>query len=141
MGHASLRILLENIFKENLFYEKMVKIQLKKQNKHKKLQLKPTLRERKHYLVFSSENISERDNREAISNAILNYIGLLGFAKAGLLFIEFKLSENKKNSYLMASINTKYVDVVKNSVLIFPDFEISCIGVSGTINKARRFYK
>ncbi|MBS3073415.1 hypothetical protein J4465_01290 [Candidatus Pacearchaeota archaeon] len=119
----------------------MVKIQLKKQNKHKKLQLKPTLRERKHYLVFSSENISERDNREAISNAILNYIGLLGFAKAGLLFIEFKLSENKKNSYLMASINTKYVDVVKNSVLIFPDFEISCIGVSGTINKARRFYK
>lgn len=119
----------------------MVRIQVKKQIKPKKLQLKPTLRERRHYLVFSSENINERENREAISNSILNYIGLLGFAKAGLLFIEFKLNENKKNSYLMASVNTKYVDVVKNSILIFPDFKISCVGVSGTINKARRFYK
>lgn len=110
-------------------------------NQNKKLKMLPTLKEKKHYLVFIAENTDEKEVKESISNAILNYIGLLGFSKASPMFIEFKLNKEKNKGYCIFSVNTKYVDVVKNSVLIFPKFSISCIGVSGTIKKARRFYK
>ena len=112
-----------------------------KKNPNKKLKMLPTLKERKHYLVFLAENTDERETKESIASAILNYIGLLGFAKASPMFIEFKLNKEKDKSYCIFSINTKYVDVVKNAVMIFPNFSISCVGVSGTIKKARRFYK
>lgn len=113
----------------------------KPNKQNKKLKMLPTLKEKKHYLVFLAENINEKEVKESITSAILNYIGLLGFSKASPMFIEFKVNKTKDKSYCIFSVNTKYVDVVKNAVMIFPDFNISCIGVSGTIKKAKQYYK
>jgi RNase P/RNase MRP subunit POP5 len=108
----------------------------------KKLALKPTLKERRHYVVFECENTNEKEIKESISHSLLNYVGLLGFAKAGMMFIDFQLNKkNKNNLYCITSITTKYVDSLKNAIIIFKEFPIECIGVSGTIKKAKKFYK
>ena len=144
--------------------------------KKDKLKLKPTLKEKRHYLVVelvSDERLNEGQARQAVDNAILEFIGKLGYASAGPLYFGFhEVTENKKfkkeefeisgkndslfndNSdsfkyryLLVVSVLTKYVDYVKTSLTLFfgndkkVKVKMKCIGVSGTILKAKRFLK
>ena len=99
----------------------------------KKLKLLTTLREKRHYLIIqpkSKQELNEKELHEKIDKAILDFIGIFGYAKAGALFIELK------KNYAIVSITTKFVEVVK-AALALSDLE--CVGVSGTIKKVRRF--
>ena len=53
-----------------------------KNKKQKKLKLKPSARDNRRYLL-----VNEKSN-ELIEKAILDYIGVLGFAKAGYVFVD-----------------------------------------------------
>ncbi|MEM4152723.1 MAG: Rpp14/Pop5 family protein [Candidatus Pacearchaeota archaeon] len=102
-----------------------------KKLKEKKLKLLPTLREKRHYLVIKPiYETNEKELKEKIDGAIFDFIGIYGYAKAGPLYIEVK------NNYAIVSVTTKWVDKVKAS-FIFTD--LKCVGISGTIKKARRF--
>ena len=63
-----------------------------------KLKLKPSAREKRHWLL-----ITEKDNKK-IEGAILEYIGVLGFAKSGYM----KVKSSKTNtvaSVVRSSVN------------------------------------
>jgi len=131
--------------------------------KPKKLKLMPTLREKRHYLVVEvgfdivnkpsikpkiskiTKNFNEREIemvREMIDKAILQFIGILNYAKAGPLFI-WTVKDKKNNKvYFIISITTKYVDKAKAAITLInkKDFLFRCAGVSGTIKKAKRFF-
>ncbi|MCX8194427.1 MAG: ribonuclease P [Candidatus Pacearchaeota archaeon] len=117
----------------------------KKTIKEKRLKLLPTLREKRHYLVIEVENVrSEEEARKAVSKAILDFIGIYGYAKAGPLFVETgKINREKtqENFYTIVSATTKYVDLIKASLALVMEPRMTCIGVSGTIKKSRRFLR
>ena len=118
---------------------------MKKQKiKNKKLKLLPTLREKRHYIVLIAETkkADEKKLREIINRAILNFIGILGYAKAGPIFIGTE-KINKNKIYFIISVTTKYTDKVKASLALIdePGLSIKCAGVSGTIKKSKRFLK
>lgn len=105
-----------------------------KQEKNGKLWLLPSLREKRHYLVIKSNTeYNEKELRDKIDSAILDFIGVYGYAMAGPLFIEVK------KNYAIVSVTTNYVKFVKASLSFYSDLD--CIGVSGTIKKVRRFLK
>ncbi len=113
-----------------------------KKNKIKKLKLLPSLREKRHYIVLVVEGkINEDKTKEIINKAILDFIGILGYAKAGPLFVE--TGKIKKNIYFIISVTTKYVDKIKASFALIdePNLFFRCIGVSGTIKKSKRFLR
>ena len=83
--------------------------------------LKPTMREKKHYLVC---NASFGD----IEKSILKYLGVLGMAKAGLIFVK----ANDKCTIIAA--NRKMVSCIK-AALAFSN--LKCIYVSGLLHKAK----
>lgn len=120
---------------------------IKKTIKEKKLKLIPTLREKRHYLVIKVENIStEEEVRKVISKAILDFIGVYGYAKAGPLFIEIgkmkkEMTTEENVFYAIVSATTKYVNLIKASLTMAGKPKMSCIGVSGTIKKSRRFLR
>ncbi len=144
--------------------------------KKDKLKLKPTLKEKRHYLVVelvSGERLNEGQARQVIDKAVLEFIGKLGYASAGPLYFGFhdatenkkfktKSEEEKENKMyvcnkdisksslryrhiILVSVLTKYVDYVKTSLTLFSGddkkIKMRCIGVSGTILKAKRFLK
>lgn len=98
----------------------------------KKLKLLPTLREKRHYLVIKpKKEMQEKELHEKIDKTILDFMGIFGYAQAGVLFIELK------KNYVIVSITTKFVEQVKAALALQGD--VDCVGVSGTIKKARRF--
>lgn len=100
--------------------------------KDRKLRMLPTLREKRHYLVLTSDESCE----DEIKKAILDFIGTLGYAKAGVFFVE-QDKVNHKQTYFIISVVTKYVDQVKASIALMKKPRARCIGVSGTIKKAK----
>jgi RNase P/RNase MRP subunit POP5 len=118
--------------------------------KKDKLKLKPTLKEKRHYLVvelISAEKINEAQAKQIVDEAILEFIGKLGYASAGPLYFGFHdMSERKGfRCFILVSVLTKYVDYVKTSLTLYSGTDkkvkMKCIGVSGTILKAKRFLK
>ena len=87
-----------------------------------KLKLLPSLKEKKHYLAFEGE-------KEKVEKALLEFLGILGVAKANPSVIWTK---NRKG---ILSFNRKYADDIKTA-LIFSG--IHTLGISGTINKLRQ---
>lgn len=75
---------------------------------------------------YGKEN--ERENRKKIEQAILEFLGVYGYAKAGIKFISFE----KEKSII--SVTTKYVSQVKAALAMQG---LGCVGVSGTIKRAR----
>lgn len=98
-----------------------------------KLKLLPSLRERKRYMVLLVLGSGESAKKK-IENAIICFIGTLGYAQSNPMIIE--TGESKKGNYAMLSINRKFVDKVKSALALK---SIKCIGVSGSVKKARRF--
>jgi len=80
-----------------------------KSKRKKEKNLKPSLRENKRYLLI------ENANKEEIEKAILDYIGILGYSKAGVSWIGKILAVNRKEvdkvkaALLLAGINVKRV--------------------------------
>jgi len=90
--------------------------------------LLPSLREKKHYLVLKTDK-----SIKEIESSILDFIGVYGFARASPKII------SQEKDKIIISVNTKYVSQVKAALAMHG---ISCVGVSGTINKAKqKFWK
>ena len=81
--------------------------------------LKPSARTSKRYLLL-------RGKKEEIEKAILDYIGILGWAKANPRFV------SKKNSGQVLAVNRKEIDKVRGAFAITAD-KIDVLKVSGTL--------
>ena len=87
--------------------------------------LKPSMREKKRYLLVKGKNL-----RENVDKAILDFIGILGMSKAGLEWIK-----TSSDSAIIA-INRKSVDHVRASFAVWPD-KIDVERVSGSLKKLK----
>ena len=79
--------------------------------------LKPSMRENKRYLLFQA-------GKEDVEKAILDYIGILGYSKAGISF-------PKKD---ILAVNREMLDDVRASLALA---DIKVLKVSGTLKKAK----
>ena len=87
-----------------------------------KIKLLPSLKEKKHYLVFKGE-------KEKAEKALFEFLGILGMAKANPQVIIMKEGRG------IIMFNREYADDIK-SALAFSG--IHTLGISGTINKAKQ---
>lgn len=81
--------------------------------------LKPTLREKKRYLLVSGR-------KENIEKAVREFLGMSGMAKASLTFIK------SDKEVAIISVNRKMVDSVRAALCIWPE-KMEVLRVSGTI--------
>jgi len=88
--------------------------------------LKPSHREKKRYLLISGKN----SNQKNIDEAILRYIGILGYSEASPKVIK------KVKNKLILSINRKSLDKIRASLLLYGK-DINIDNVSGVINKVK----
>ena len=103
--------------------------------------LLPSLKEKKHYLVFeviSEKKLNFNDIKDAINNGILIFLGQLDTAKAGVQFLP-----EEKNNCGMIRANPKYINKIKAALTLIEKIKnnkviVKSKGVSGTINKAKR---
>ena len=86
--------------------------------KAKRLKLKPAHRENRRYLVINC------DLNEKVEKAILEYLGVLGFAKSGYMFVK------KKGSKIVGSCVREELEKVKAAFVMTG---ISVGKVSGTL--------
>ncbi len=101
--------------------------------------LKPSLREKKRYLVYETicENkIESEDVKEEIIKKFSELFGSLTYSKANIEFIQ---SEGNKG---IIKVNNKYLDNLRASFCFVrkinkEDAIVRSSGVSGMINKAR----
>ena len=106
--------------------------------------LKPTLREKKRYLVYSLDYFGANacdyeDVKEQIEKSILGFIGELGYGKAGVMFIK----GSGEKGILRSS--RKYVDHVRTGMMMInkidkKDVIVRTVGLSGSLNKAEKIY-
>lgn len=83
--------------------------------------LKPSMKENKRYLLVEGKEL-----RKNIEKAILDFIGVLGYSKAGLEWIK----ENKDSAII--SVNREAVNSVRASLAIWPK-KMEVKKVSGTL--------
>lgn len=83
--------------------------------------LKPSMRENKRYLLIQGESL-----RKNVEKAILDFVGVLGYSKAGLEWI--KSGENSA----IISVNREAVNNVRASLAVWPK-KIEVKRVSGTL--------
>ena len=83
--------------------------------------LKPTMRENKRYLL-----VEGNDLKKNVERAILDFVGVLGFSKVGLSWID------EKNNSGVISVNREMVDSVRASLCVFPK-KMEVKKVSGTL--------
>jgi ribonuclease P/MRP protein subunit POP5 len=103
--------------------------------------LMPTLREKKRYVVFeiiAKKAIPFAKAQAAIQEDLNHFAGILGEAKAGLLFLKDTYQNNKG----IISISRKEVDMLKASFCTIQTIQnepviVRCLGVSGIIKKAQ----
>lgn len=88
--------------------------------------LKPSHREKKRYLLVEGKD----STKEKIEKSILDYIGILGFAKASPQLIK------KTSKGLILAINRKELDKVRASFLL-SDKKIQIKMVSGTLKSLK----
>lgn len=87
--------------------------------------LNPTSREKKRYLLLEGRNLTEN-----VDNSILEFVGILGYSKIGLEWIE------KKENNSILSINRETLDMVKACFCVWPE-KISVKMVSGTLKSLK----
>ncbi|MDP2672662.1 MAG: hypothetical protein Q8O84_02525 [Nanoarchaeota archaeon] len=83
--------------------------------------LKPSMRERKRYLLVGGKNLKEN-----IPKAIKDFIGVLGMSKTSLSFIK------SNQDSVIISINREMLDKVRASLCVWPE-KMEVKKVSGTI--------
>ena len=85
-----------------------------------KLKLKPSAKIKKRYLLLSTPS------KEEVEKAILDYLGILGWAKSTPAFIK------NSNSKIILSINRKSLNDVRAAFELSP-LNIKVLRVSGTL--------
>ncbi|MFH1585691.1 MAG: hypothetical protein ABIB79_02905 [archaeon] len=83
--------------------------------------LKPSMKENKRYLLIKGKN-----PKANIEKAILDFIGVLGMSKTGLLWIK------ADSSSAIIGINREAVDSVRASLCVWPE-KMIVEKVSGTL--------
>ncbi len=83
--------------------------------------LKPSMREKKRYLLVRGKNLKEN-----IPKAIKDFIGVLGMSKTSLSFIK------SSDDFAVISINREMLDKVRASICVWPE-KMEVKKVSGTI--------
>lgn len=100
--------------------------------------LRPTLKERKRYVVYRVEGASAVEVTPVIQQACLTFMGVLTASKAGIMFLQ-----NQSNGpYGIIRVAHTYVDELKASLLHITNIDgkpvaIDAIGVSGILKKAK----
>ena len=100
--------------------------------KNKRLKLKPSARDKRRYLLISG------GSNEKIEKVILDYIGILGFAKSAYVYVKKKnskvvgscLRENLNDvraGLAMGGIKIEKVSVQLDNVLFFPISELDLL--------------
>jgi len=92
--------------------------------------LKPSHREKKRYLLIKGKDAGGKD----IEKAILDFIGILGYAEANPIFIKTLKDEGKDK--IILSINRKMVDKVRTCFLLSGK-DIKITKVSGSLGKVK----
>ncbi len=87
-----------------------------------KSKLKPSARIKRRYLLLEAKDKNE------VEEAILDYVGILGLAKASPLFI----SDKKFNDKIILAINRKSLAKIRASFELSPN-KIKVLRVSGTL--------
>ncbi len=87
--------------------------------------LKPSHREHRRYLLLAGKDANEK----AVEEAILKFVGILGFAKAAPMVVK------KKGEKLILSINRSELDKVRAGFLMSGK-DIGVENVSGILRKA-----
>ncbi len=103
--------------------------------------LRPTLREKKRYVVFkivSDATIEFNSAQKEINSQILLFLGILYAGKAGILIMKNQYLSN----YGIIRVNHLFVDELKAALMHVTkidkqDITIDVIGVSGILKKAR----
>ena len=88
--------------------------------------LKPSMREKKRYLLVKGKNLKQN-----VERAILDFIGVLGMSKVGLRWIK-----SNTNSAII-SVNREMVNFVRASFCVWPE-KMSVEKVSGTLKGLRK---
>ncbi len=88
--------------------------------------LKPSARENKRYLLIEGENLKKN-----VERAIFDFVGVLGFSKLGLSWI------NEKENSGIICINREMVDSVQASICVFPK-KMEVKKVSGTLRGLKK---
>ncbi len=83
--------------------------------------LKPSMREKKRYLLVKGKNLKMN-----VERAILDFIGVLGMSKTGLNWIK------KSQNSAIISVNREALNHVRASFAVFPE-KINVEKVSGTL--------
>ncbi len=83
------------------------------------LKLKPSAKLKKRYLLIDGK-------KEDIEKAILNYIGILGYAKASPFFVK------GKGNLVILAVNRKEIDKIRGAFAISAE-KIKVLKVSGTL--------
>lgn len=88
--------------------------------------LKPSHREKKRYLLIKGNDA----NKKAIEEAVLEFIGVLGWAEASPQIIK-----DEKNSIIL-SINRKSLDKIRTS-FVMSNKDLQIVKVSGAIKNLK----
>jgi RNase P/RNase MRP subunit POP5 len=87
--------------------------------------LKPSVKENKRYLLIKGKNLKKN-----VENAILDFIGVLGFSKCGLGWIELK------SDYAIIYANREMINPIRASIGLYKE-KIEVLKVSGTLKKLK----
>lgn len=126
--------------------------------------LKPSLKERKRFVVFelvSEKELSHSDIVSSINKVCLDFMGILHSGKAGVMVLRNQLltvntakaakttkaakaaKTDKSNAVRgIIKVNHKYVDYVKASLMMIKEINktkanVNTVGVSGILKKAK----
>ncbi len=105
--------------------------------------LLPTLREKKRYLVYeviSESAIRQQDAEASIKTAFHEFLGDLGMAKAGIMFLK-----DWENNRGIIKMSHREVDNVKAALTLVKEVSgnkavVRSLGLSGILEKARARY-
>lgn len=93
--------------------------------------LKPSMREKKRYLMVRGKNLKEN-----IEKAVLEFVGVLGMSKTGLSWINI----NAKSNTAVISVNREAVNQVRASLAVWPE-KMTVERVSGTLKGLKSLKK
>ena len=88
--------------------------------------LKPSHREKKRYLLVKGRDVSKNN----IEKIILEFIGVLGYAEAGIIFVKIN-----KASVIIA-INREAVDKIRTSFLMSKK-DLNIVKISGSVKNVK----
>jgi len=88
--------------------------------------LKPSHREKKRYLLIKGNDVSKKN----IEDAILEFIGVLGFAEVSPMFVKVSKSQ------ITLAINRNSLDKVRTSFLMSKK-DMNIVKVSGSVGNVK----